>query len=377
MSYATRLISLSFLIFLVPICTPCQALAGTVFDGGSPKLIIMTKDGAPLGSASVALPIQENLGAPAEFNVFIDVNRDGTFALDEQAVDSELSFSEGGVPTVFPVRFEDKRQLRKLVRDTHKRIPVRVVVTDFGGMKVSDENDYRGRRMEWDITDAYSFEPGFIGGGPLEVAAAKSFVSASGTAKADEKIFNDKVPDLGPRAGKKNECVPIASANSLQWLAVKHSFTDNMPATTTDLLNELDQDMQHTATGVAPDNFLPGKVSFTNRHTLSLDNKKIDAVVTDGKSDMWDKILAELKAGEDVELVIDFKDSPSGTVTASHAVTVVGAHSKGTKQWITIHDPLTPNGNDTYKIERNGQVTGHPLGKGFCRFIISESYVRT
>ena len=92
---------------------------------------------------------------------------------------------------------------------------------------------------------------------------------------------------------------------------------------------------------------------------------------------MWDKILAELKAGEDVELVIDFKASPNGAVTASRAVTVVGAHSQGTKQWITIHDPLTPEGNDTYRVERNGQVTGHPLGKGFCTFIISESYVRT
>ncbi|NUM53250.1 MAG: hypothetical protein HUU46_06375 [Candidatus Hydrogenedentes bacterium] len=366
----------SVTFFVFGSLSPLDAVAGTVFDGGNPKIIIVTKDGSPLGGASVALPIEENLGAPAEFDVFIDVNRDGTFDPDEQAVDSELSFSEGSVLTVFPVLFEDKRKLKKLLRDTHKRIGVRVIVSNFGGMKVGDENDYRGRRIEWDITDAYSFEPGFIGGAPLEFVAAELCLASTGQ-KGDEKVFNDKVPDLGPRAGKKNECVPIASANSLLWLAEKHGFTDDMPDTTTDLLNELDQDMQHTAAGVAPDNFLPGKIAFTNRHMLYLDNKKIDAVVTEGRSDMWDKIVAELKAGEDVELVIDFKDSPSGAVKASHAVTVVGAHSKGTKQWITVHDPLTPKGNDTYRVERNGQVTGHPLGKGFCKFIISESYVRT
>ncbi|MDZ4860433.1 MAG: hypothetical protein SGI88_15765 [Candidatus Hydrogenedentes bacterium] len=355
-------------------CVSAIAEAGTVFDGGAPKIIVFTSGGVQLGTASIGLPIEENLAGPAEFDVFIDINRDGTFAADEQAVVSELSYSEGSVLTVFPIQFEKKRFLKKLLRDARSRIPVRVIVSDFAGME--DENDFRGKRVEWDIGEAFSYEPGFIGGIPSSIVAGNALL-AGGNLKADEKIFNDKVPDLPPRAGKKNECVPIASANSLLWLAAKHNFMADMPATTTDLLNELDSDMQHSNQGVAPANFLPGKIEFTNRHMLFLDNKKIDAVVTDGLSDMWDKILAELKAGEDVELVIDFKTSPSGAVTASHAVTVVGAHSVGNRKWITIHDPITPKGNDTYKVERNGQITGHPLGKGFGTFIISESYVRT
>lgn len=347
-----------------------------VFADGSVRIIVYTLGGQQLGTASVALPLQDNTLSPAEFDVFIDVNRDGIFALDEQAVDSELSSSEARMPTLFPIQFEDRRMLRRLLQDTHRRVGVRVVVEDFGPGQIDTTMDFRARRREHDLTNAYSYEPGFIGGGPIRAVIAESVLGAA-EPKVDEKVFNDNVPDLGPRAGKKNECVPIASANSLLWLARKHGFTDDLPDTTQQLLDELDQDMQHTNQGVLPANFLPGKIAFTNRHMLSLDNKRIDAAITEGRSDLWDKILAELKAGEDVELVIDYKDSPSGTVKASHAVTVVGAHNKGTKQWITIHDPLTPKGNDTYKVERNGQITGHPLGKGFGTFIISESYVRT
>lgn len=105
-----------------------------------------------------------------------------------------------------------------------------------------------------------------------------------------------------------------------------------------------------------------------------MENKRIDATVNEGASDVWDKIVGELQAGEDVELVIDFKESMNGALKNSHSVTVVGASSKGNNHYITVHDSLNGPSNDTYRVRRDGVIEGHPLGKGFGTFLISESF---
>lgn len=334
----------------------------------------------PGGSAMVEIPFKEDVEGSVTFTVSFDIDGDGFFEGEEVGVDAVTTVAKAELPSAFPVLFSDAKQLRRLIQRLKEgSAPVRVVLEDVPEVDVVTE-DALATRVDVDISDAFhNPPPGFTGGwGDLgdwgEIVRDVAVPTAVAGGPVD--IYNADIPDLKPRKGKPNECFPIASANSLLWIAKKHRFEDKMPATSDALLDELDEDVGWTKKGTEDAKMLDGKNAFTRRHGISLSNKKIDNVVTDGKSDLWDKIVKELQAGEDVELMFKKKETSSAKGTSGHAVTVVGANNKKGKQYVVVHDPLTREGNDTYEVARDGRLVGYSAlgGKFFVEFIISESY---
>jgi hypothetical protein len=360
----------------IPLSTARTRQSQDHIAGKPVQVFLFYELGTPLDTAMVSLPMRIDISEPLLFTLYFDINEDGIFEDAEKAVDEVAAFGEKGVPNSFPILFANGAMIDLLITNESKKVQVKVIVTssdDLNPPQTVQSFETMATKRRWDIDDIFSANPGFVGGGGRTLASIfdPSLAYAQGGAI---NIFNEKVPDQPARSGKKNECVPIAMANSLLWLATKHGFEKSLPAKTNDLLDELDQDLQYTDKGVKQENILPGKIQFTADRGLELNNKRIDATLTEGRSDIWDKIVEELRAGEDVELIFDLKETPTSDATGSHAVTVVGASNKGGKQYIIVHDPVTPKGNDSYQVLRNGQIQGHPLGKGFGMFIISESF---
>jgi hypothetical protein len=343
-----------------------------------------------IGTALVSIDAKDTFTSAVEISVYFDVNNDGVFTEDEKGVDAVPAFGETKVPTAFAVIFSDESQLEVLLSDKPKNVDLKIVLRDVDTGDLLDIQEVKAKKTDWEIGKINSVEPGFIGG--MESVLRREWSTfdllSSGTAYAQNQnvnVFNKDVPDLPARKGKKNECVPISIANSLLWLAKGHNFADKLPAKVNDLIDEIETDVKWTKDkGTKQEDILPGKEKLTTDRALPLDNKKIDGTIIDGRSDLWDKIVEELKHGEDVELIMDNKPGLKNEgVDSSHAVTVVGAQSKGNNQFITVHDSATPIGNDTYKVQRDGSIDGYPVKrtqpgqaalKAFGVSIISESF---
>jgi hypothetical protein len=348
------------------------------------------ENGETLGTALVSIAAKDTFTSAVEFSVYFDVNNDGVFTEDEKGVDAIPAFGETKVPTAFAVIFSDESQLEVLLSDKPKNVDLKIVLRDVDTGDLLDIQEVKAKKTDWEIGKINSAEPGFIGGMGSVLQRELSIFNllSSGTAYAQNQninIFNKDVPDLPARKGKKNECVPISIANSLLWLAKGHNFADKLPAKVNDLIDEIETDVKWTKDkGTKQEDILPGKEKLTTDRALPLDNKKIDGTIVDGRSDLWDKIVEELKHGEDVELIMDNKPGLKNEgVDSSHAVTVVGAQSQGNNQFITVHDSATPTGNDTYKVQRDGSIEGYPVKrtqpgqaalKAFGVSIISESF---
>jgi hypothetical protein len=356
--------------------------------GHSVVIYRFLENGESMGTALVSIDVKDTLTSPIEVSVYLDVNNDGAFTENEKGVDAVPAFGEQKVPTAFAVTFSDEAQLEALLYDNPKKVDLKIILRDAESNDLLEILEVKAKKSDWEVAQILSFEPGFIGGmGRMPPRGFSTFnLLSPGAAYAQNQnvnVFNNDVPDLPARKGKKNECVPISIANSLLWLAKKHNFGDKLPGKINDLIDEIATDVKWTPKGTKQEDILPGKEKLTSDRGLNLENKKIDGTITDGRSDLWDKIVEELKNGEDVELIIDFKPSLNGVVDSSHAVTVVGAQSKGNNQYITVHDSATPKGNDTYKVLRDGSIEGFPVIrtqggqaalKAFGVFIVSESF---
>jgi len=358
---------------------------------GHPAVVYrFLENGESMGTALVSINVQNTFTSAVEISVYFDVNNDGEFTEDEKGVDAVPAFGEKRVPTAFAVIFSDESQLEALLSGKPRTVGLKIFASDVDTGGLLEIQEVKAQKRDWEVANIISSEPGFIGGmGGVRQREWPTFdFLSSGTAYAQNQnvnLFNKDVPDLPARKGKKNECVPISIANSLLWLAKGHNFADKLPAKVNDLIDEIEKDVKWTKDkGTKPADILPGKEKLASDRSLPLDNKKIDGTITDGRSDLWDKIVEELKSGEDVELIMDIKPGIKDEgVDSSHAVTVVGAQSKGNSQYITVHDSATPTGNDTYKVQRDGSIEGYPVIrtqggqaalKAFGVSIISESF---
>jgi hypothetical protein len=166
------------------------------------------------------------------------------------------------------------------------------------------------------------------------------------------------------------------------WLT-QPNFVGDLPKGNDALLDELDSALGYVDNiGTDRSGFIAGKNAFTSAHNLNLKKQELDATITEGASNICALLQQEFSAGEDVELVIDFKDTPqSKTPTASHAVTVVAIQQgQNGSCSITAHDPFTPGKpkDDNYKVGRDGRIN-HPAGEGkpgFGLVIFSESIMK-
>lgn len=332
----------------------------------------------PLEGLLVSIPMQQSNDNHLFFSVYLDINADSKFQQNELVVDEMPALIEEEFPNVFPVLANSRHTLNLLNNLTDGvSLNSRIVLSDNSGEYISFERPVQKTYQE--IGEIFNPDPGLVGGigriFPGSFSVSKSYAQTAKKDPAKVPVNHKGVPDLEARTGKPNECVPLSFANSLLWLAKTHGFESKMPGTDNALIDELATDMKWTRGGTKHDDILPGKEAFTRRRSLELNNKKIDNEVINGESQLWKKIVSELNDGEDVELILDFKQSPKGTADKSHAVTVTGADkTKKGKQTLTFHDPATPKGSETYEMDRNGQIVGYPFGKVYGNFIISESF---
>lgn len=164
-------------------------------------------------------------------------------------------------------------------------------------------------------------------------------------------------PDLQQRPA---ECAPTAAANSLISLAKEHGQDGKLPADSLTMIDELKGDMRWTPeNGVLPDDFVAGKNLWAAKKGLPIRTEKVGNQT--GTATLA-ALEAALRDGKAAELRIAFAEPVRGgfKVTGGHLVTVVGVHTTDGKTYIDIHDPKSPSGVDTHRVEGN-QITDYTL----------------
>ncbi|NQU48856.1 MAG: hypothetical protein HQ519_09435 [Planctomycetes bacterium] len=208
-----------------------------------------------------------------------------------------------------------------------------------------------------------------------------------------------------------NQCGPMATANSMDWLAKR--YPDIIPGlpihkpglgvVTSDgtIVGELDENMARIGTsrtdaeGVGDDEFLEGKLEFIDTFNIPLDVKHQDdgpvgggdftrhGLTSKGKGNRvtWEFIMHEIEHGEDVELGWTY---PGG---GGHWVTLTGAGKiKGVPFVTYLHDTLQtdedPNDNKgllpgfSFLEDTNGDGmlnASSEFGKPEVDIVVSES----
>ena len=335
-----------------------------------------TEGDIPTGTAVISIPFTVDFSELVTVTVSLDVNGNGIFTKEEIAVDHVPSVALTEFPVIYPLLLSEK----KIFKFINQTSPVLAkVVIKVSGEKIKKQVSVTKAMFE--VSDFFTSTPsGFTGmSGYEKFKQALNAMTMDTVLAADPpagSIYNPGMPDNAGRKGHPNECFPVAASNSIQWLAQQHNLTNQLPATTDHLLDQIDQCVGYNPTsGTSDNNMVSGKDSFAQSTGLPLENQKIDNAMVDGASDLFGKIKKALKEGKDVELIIKRKTSATGTSDLGHAVTVVGAYTKDKKNYIIIHDVLTPNGNDTYEVGRNGKVKGYKAISGdvFVDFIITEA----
>ncbi len=192
------------------------------------------------------------------------------------------------------------------------------------------------------------------------------------------EVFNGDVPDI---TQGKNECAPTSIANSLLWLSKKNNFTDKIPKTQGELINELKGDLKWGVNkGVLDEDFIPGKEAFAKRHKISIETHRVNA--KDYDINIVAKIAQELRKGQDVEIGIEYwKKQADGKweVVGGHWMTAVGATGTKDSQTIFVHDPASPGPSllDIYKVDGTRIIDYRYQGDAvaYIQYAVAESPV--
>jgi hypothetical protein len=191
--------------------------------------------------------------------------------------------------------------------------------------------------------------------------------SRSMTARHEQRVIG--VPDIEQ---SNNECAPVSAANTLIALAKRYGEDGRLPADLRVMLDELKRDMRWSLTGgVTVDDFVAGVNRWAASKGLPIATEKI------GEGRQALTTLAESLATDDAALIrLSFSLSSGSTrrVLGGHLVTVVGVHDIGGSTFIDIHDPNSPQGVDTYRVENSAIVdyvlfpeATTTLGQGFTQ----------
>ena len=352
------LISLGMLgaVFLSPRLNFSQAASG---DVDSLQIINFLMDGEPSQHAALEIDFSD----VAEdriffFNVYLDLDADGDFSAKEWLVENKLVTVLADDPDPLTKSFSFSLEKFKTGPKNETTL-VRYGLSDdplhHGDRKKFNWTQTDGTWVQWDFGPAVKPHPDFVtgwGGVTGIVSAAHAQTSDAGIKNTQKKTTKGTIdstdytgmPDINQ---KKNECVPTATANSIWWLAKKNGYQNIIDAGQDKIINDLKTATQWTADGVSWWNFIPGKEEFISSYGLPLEVHEVEKD--------YDKILAEINKGQDIEVIIDFvKD---GKVVASHAATIAGARSfttnkgKRTIENVVLHDPATKSTEDTYEVK--------------------------
>lgn len=166
------------------------------------------------------------------------------------------------------------------------------------------------------------------------------------------------IPDMEQ---KVNECAPTSAANSLIGLVTRHGMVDKLPANHRDVIGQLKADMKWSvADGVVPDDFVAGKDRWAARMGLPIRTEM--AGDQDGRGTLQE-IQEALAKGGAAEMRLRFADANSGAIVTGHMVTVVAVRQVNGKDFIDVHDPMSPAGTDSYLVSE-GEILGYGLWRG-------------
>ncbi len=362
-------------------------ISGSVIGDGI-TLYRTTLAGLPTSHAFVYVPFTGK-AEHSVANAALDINGDGTYAAYETSAGKQEEW-------IIVNDFADA------VPEEASRLAFTVVDPDFGakpmkGIFVMTSGDLplgtwpvktvskEKYTKEFDM-DSVVLEPrdenranmgkdiatGFPALLTTETAFAQAPAPAGPAAGPDNYAKHDGVYDQDQRW---NECAPTAVANSFRWLADKYGVRPHMPrGGVDDLVDELKGDLKWSD-GVWHENIITGKSAFIARHHLPFEAHQIGNA---DDPDLLQKINAEIKKGQAVEVWLSFENA-SGTPMGAHLATVAGAGQQNGKNIITLTDPDTgsPNGRgsrDVYRVNPTNYLPAYAPGlKTFITYAYAQS----
>lgn len=167
------------------------------------------------------------------------------------------------------------------------------------------------------------------------------------------------------------ECAPAAAANAI--IALLNQYGLESTSTPESIMSELKPLMKWTREeGVYPDNFVAGLDTWIQSHNLPITTERVGD--NRGQGTLQNILIAmreENPAVAEVHLHVVNQD---GKNVGGHMVTVVGLRDVEGDYFIDVHDPRTPDGTETYKL--NGAILqGYPvdglalLAEGFVQSV--------
>lgn len=124
----------------------------------------------------------------------------------------------------------------------------------------------------------------------------------------------------------KNDCVPVAISNSLQWLNSYYSLNMDTAAIS---LSALRTGLKKGPNGVDTNKIVPYKRAYTQAQKLPITTHQIRG----DQSKQFEKVIDEMNKGQDVELILKKLDG------GFHAVSITGIAQTGTGKFaITISE---------------------------------------
>lgn len=200
-----------------------------------------------------------------------------------------------------------------------------------------------------------------------------------------EGYLRGRVPDIRQF---RNECGPTSTTNSLLWLVQKHDLSTDRLTKTPQGDVDTDAFLKQMAQAMSPDwveipvqdnnrgydglndnELHNGKEKFIKDKKLPISVKGGNKVADAKGKQMFDFIKSELKAGEDVEFLLDW------SAPGSHWVTAVGyIDDPNGSNTLVVHDPVSAKGGNHYwKLDDEGNFSDP---NGTALWAVSESVER-
>jgi len=367
--------------------------------GDNITLTAYAANGKMNGSGSVTVPFITRDPGKFFVNVALDANNDGTYAGDEWVVKNLPTGAYPNEPNRFTFKEKDTSIFSK------SDVPVRVILsteklTSFD--RPAGKSETKDKKLQFETYDFGKFislakvtkpKEANLGIPFVPTAFAQKTVERPGTgtnppaanpptgatppspstpsSPSDQQpaqapaqpappsdVHSEDVPDFKQQP---QECVPTAVANNLTSLVNKNG-KGATPQDSKAMIEELKSDMFWTfEDGVLNGDVIAGKAKYALAHNLPINT---DSMSSSNGNASVEEIASALNDKKAVELKINFAEldaQGNATIIGGHVVTVVGVHMDPNSYTLTLHDPLSKNGSDTYEIATNGQVINYPF----------------
>ncbi len=366
--------------------------------GDDITLTAYAANGTMNGEGAVTVPFIARDPGVFFVNVAIDANNDGTFSSDEWVV---KNLPTGAYPSE-PNRFTFNEKDTSIFSKTD--VPVRTILsaeklTSFD--QPAGKSETKDKKLNFKTYDFGKFISLAKVTKPKEANLGIPFIPTAFAQKTTERPGTGTNPPATPPPSGENpgatppapdqqpaqpnqpapptdvhtedvpdfkqqpqECVPTSVANNLTSLVNKNGNGTN-PQDSKAMIEELKTDMSWTfENGVLNGDVIAGKAKYAMDHNLPINTESMSSA--NGNASV-EEIANALNNKKAVELKINFAEldaEGNATIVGAHVVTVIGVHMDPNSYTLTLHDPLSQKGSDTYEIAQNGQVINYPYQPG-------------